>query len=214
MAAPPGSPQKQEAEIKCPQGSGEAPVTSDPESAGSARRFLAVTPRVTVDFAPPARKPLCCHSAPACGPHWVDGRPAHAERQVNPGPLLRGAARECAGQREPPVQVRDGRGVAGDPAGLQLGQAVRPRVGVRPRRGALLRHRLRLLLLRQLLHALRLPGEAGPAGGGPTGVGARPQARAGQGRAGRGAVPRRTLGLVILGAARFSEPCFVPQRGY
>lgn len=38
--------------------------------------------------------------------------------------------------------------------------------------------------------------------------------RPAQGRAGRGAVPRRTLGLVILGAARFSEPCFVPQRGY
>lgn len=54
----------------------------------------------------------------------------------------------------------------------------------------------------------------GPRAGTPPGVGARPQARAGQGRAGRGAVLRRTLGLVILRAARFSEPCFVPQRGY
>lgn len=45
VAVPPGSPQKQEAEIKRPQGSSEASTTSDPDSTGPAQSSHAVHPR-------------------------------------------------------------------------------------------------------------------------------------------------------------------------
>lgn len=70
-----------------------------------------------------------------------------------------GGSPGAVGPTGAPLQVCDGGGVAGGPAGQQLRQAVRPGVGLRAGRGARLRHQLRVLLLHQLLHALRLPGE-------------------------------------------------------
>lgn len=84
-------------------------------------------------------------------------------------------------------QVRHRGGLAGHHAGLHARQEVRPRVraGQQHGGGDALRQQLCRVLLHQLLHALRLPGERGGAGG--LGCWA-----CGPGRAGKAASPEQS----------------------
>lgn len=80
-------------------------------------------------------------------------------------PCMPSSCPEQAGtSRSPLLQVCNGRGMAGDPAGLQLRPALRPGVGLRRGRGVHLWHWLCLLLFHQFLHALCLPGMLAPSG--------------------------------------------------